>query len=327
VSEQDKRVSNGPESVESVSNAPEEPRDEVAVPEGYEVSEESFEGEGLEGTQAKSLQEKAAEAVPKLEQMRTAPDTSRLPDIAEASFGPFHPGMAVEERLTARDFIIGTDDRIQIMDTTQYPWRAIADLIITAADNSLWKGTAWFIGPHTLATAGHVVFIYNPSKPYHGWVRSIQVWPGRNDSIPTFPPVTSTDFRTVTPWAQSGDLRYDYGAIRIPTELGNTVGRFGFGVHSDSDLLGGWTFCLSGYPVDKPDGTQWWHCRQLASVDSTYLYYDIDIYFGQSGSPVFRFIGGDVVASGIHSAGLGPTVNRGTRIVQTVYDNLVAWKA
>lgn len=64
MSEQEQRVSNGHA---SVSNAPEEPS-EVAVREGQEVSEEPFEGEGFEGTQARNLQE--VEAVPGYEQMR-----------------------------------------------------------------------------------------------------------------------------------------------------------------------------------------------------------------------------------------------------------------
>ena len=29
----------------------------------------------------------------------------------------------------------------------------------------MWIGTGWFIGPHTLMTAGHVVFIKNSGVP------------------------------------------------------------------------------------------------------------------------------------------------------------------
>ena len=51
--------------------------------------------------------------------------------------------------------------------------------------------------------------------------------------------VTSTNFRSVTGWTNSasGDENYDYGAIIIPTNLGNTVGWFGFGVYSDADIV------------------------------------------------------------------------------------------
>ena len=73
-------------------------------------------------------------------------------DIGEASFGP------------AAETVHGADDRTQISNTAVFPWRAIASLLITAADNSTWIGTAWFVGPHTLMTAGHCVFIKNSGE-------------------------------------------------------------------------------------------------------------------------------------------------------------------
>jgi glutamyl endopeptidase len=342
VSEQ---VEHPPNGHTSVSNAPEEP-DEVAVREGQEVSEEPSEGEGFEGTEAPSLQ--ATEAVPGYAQMRapldqiwanpnialTAPDTTGLPNIAEASYGPLVPGGTPVDPVieapsaassVAESVIGGTDDRIQITNTSVYPWCAHASLRITAADGALYVGTGWFIGPHTLATAGHCVFIHAPGTARHGWVRSIQVMPGRNGSVLPFGSVTSTDFRSVTAWTQSKDQNYDYGAIRIPTDLGNTVGWFGFGVYSDSDLLAS-TANISGYPAEKPAGTQWYHARQVASVNSRKVYYAIDTTGGQSGSAVYRVIGGGRYAIAIHAYG-GATANSGTRIVQDVFNNLVAWKA
>jgi glutamyl endopeptidase len=260
----------------------------------------------------------------------TAPDTTGLPDIAEASFGPLRPGMnplddPIVEAPPAPEVVFGTDDRIQILNTADYPWRVHADLRITAANGTLWSGTGWFIGPHTLATAGHVVFIYRLGTTLHGLVRSIQVMLGRNSSTLPYGSVTSTDFRSVGGWTQSGDENYDYGAIRIPTELGNTVGWFGFGVYADSDLLAT-TANIAGYPGDKPAGTQWYHWRQVASVNSRKVYYTIDTDPEQSGSSVYRLIGGGRYGIAIHAYG-GATANSGTRIVQPVFDNLVAWKA
>jgi glutamyl endopeptidase len=342
MSEQEQPVPNGHE---SQSNSPEE-ASEVAVPEGQEVSEEPFEGEGFESAQPESPQ--ATEEVPGYEQMRapleriltdpnislTAPDTTGLRNIAEASFGPLASAMnpvpdpVVEAPLAAPavpETVIGTDDRIQITNTAVSPWRVHASLAITAADGSQWIGTGWFIGPHTLATAGHVVFIYAPGTARHGWVRSIRVMPGRNGNILPFGSVTGSDFRSVSGWTQSGSENYDYGAIRIPTELGQTVGWFGFGVYSDSDLLAS-TANISGYPGDKPAGTQWYHWRRVASVNSRKVYYAIDTAGGQSGSAVYRIIGGGRYGIAIHAYG-GATANSGTRIVRPVFDNLVAWKA
>ena len=72
------------------------------------------------------------------------PETSELKDIGVASFG---------EPPSAPETVHGPDDRTRIPNTADYPWRAIASLLITARDNSAWVGTAWFISPRTLATA------------------------------------------------------------------------------------------------------------------------------------------------------------------------------
>jgi len=242
---------------------------------------------------------------------------TKLPDIGEASFGPPPP---IEET------VHGPDDRVQITNTSVYPWRANASLLITAADNSLWIGTGWFIGPHTLMTAGHVVYIKNSGVPGRdGWVKKIQVMPGRNGGTLPFGSVTSTNFRSVTGWTGSGDQNFDYGAIIIPTDLGNTVGWYGFGVYPDADLVAS-TGNLAGYPGDKPAGTQWYNFHKIASVDARKVYYDIDSAGGQSGSAVFRIINGNRMAIAVHAYG-GAVTNSGTRINTEVYNNLLAWKA
>lgn len=247
----------------------------------------------------------------------TVPIDKGLRDIGEASFGTPPPIM---------ETVHGHDDRVQITNTTIYPWRAIASLLITAADNSMWIGTGWFIGPHTLMTAGHVVYIKNSNVPGRdGWVKKIQVMPGRNGSKLPYGSVTSTSFRSVTGWTKNGDENFDYGAIILPTELGKTVGTFGFGVYSDADLkssIGN----ISGYPGDKPTGTQWYDYHKIASVNSRKVFYDIDTAGGQSGAPVYRIISGARMAIAIHAYG-GATTNSGTRIISAVYNNMVAWKA
>jgi|RhiMetdeSRZDD1v2_1073273.scaffolds.fasta_scaffold357011_2 glutamyl endopeptidase len=270
--------------------------------------------EGIESVKGFKLMEVSEET---LAEIYTAPDTSKLRDIGEASFGP--PPQHAET-------VHGPDDRVQINDTAVYPWRAHASLLITAQDGSLWIGTGWFIGPHTLITAGHVVYIKNSGVPgQDGWVRSIDVMPGRNgDSLP-YGTVRSSNFRSVTGWTNDGDENFDYGAIIIPTDLGDTTGWFGFAVYSDEDLLSA-VGNISGYPGDKPTGTQWYDARRIASVNSRKVYYDIDTAGGQSGSAVFRAINGDRYSLAIHAYG-GATTNSGTRITRPVFDNMNAWKA
>ena len=250
-------------------------------------------------------------------ELYSAPDKEKLPDIGEASFGPPPP---------LSETVHGPDDRVRINNTGSYPWRVHASLLITARDGSRWIGTGWFIGPHTLMTAGHVVFIKNSGVPGRdGWVRSIDVMPGRNGSSLPFGTVRSSNFRSVTGWTNSGNENFDYGAIIIPNNLGNTTGWLGFGVFSDSDLRSS-VGNISGYPGDKPSGTQWYAARRIDSVNSRKVYYDIDTAGGQSGSAVYRIINGNRYGVAIHAYG-GARTNSGTRIVRPVYDNMVAWRA
>jgi glutamyl endopeptidase len=322
-------VSNEPEEAaaveqELVSDPPSEGLDPRANPvadpgvevvDGYtpittEVGALSAVPESMEASDARA---RALEEVPAL---WTAPDTSGLADIGEASFGS----------PPALEAVIGTDDRIQISATSSYPWRVHSSLLITAADNSQWIGTGWFIGPHTLVTAGHCVYIKNSGVAGRdGWAKKITVMPGRNVNTLPYGSVISTSFRTVTGWTGSGDQNYDYGALIIPTDLGNATGWFGFGVFSDAVLTAS-IGNISGYPGDKPSGTQWYHSRKIVSVNSRKVYYDIDTAGGQSGSAVYRISGGTRYAVAVHAYG-GTTTNSGTRIVTPVYNNLVAWKA
>lgn len=239
-----------------------------------------------------------------------------LRDIGEASFGK-PPNL---------ETVHGPDNRIQITATTVFPWRSICSLLITAADNSQWIGTGWFVGPHTLITAGHCVFIKNSGVPGRdGWVRQIRVIPGRNGAAMPYGSVVSSNFRSVTGWTNSGSENYDYGAIILPGDLGNTTGWFGFGNYNDATLQAA-TANISGYPGDKPGGTQWFDARRVASVNPQKVYYDIDTAGGQSGAPVWRIVSGARMAIAIHAYG-GATTNSGTRINAAVYANLVAWKA
>lgn len=237
-----------------------------------------------------------------------------LPDIGEASFG------------SGPRAVIGADDRVQITATATYPWSVHASLRITANDGSQWIGTGWFCGPHTLITAGHCVYIKNSGVPNRdGWVRSITVIPGRNGAQQPFGSAVSSNLRTVTGWANSGNQEYDYGAIILSTDLGSTTGWLGFGAYSDATLLAS-VANISGYPGDKPAGTQWYHARKVTSVGPRKVFYDVDTFGGQSGSGVYRIANGQRFAVAVHAYG-GSAANSGTRITSGVYNNLVAWKA
>jgi len=274
-------------------------------------------GEGAVVAPSDGLEAVASVAAEALSFDDVVPDLTGLRPIGEASFGP------VPARPEA---VIGPDNRIQITNTADYPWRVHASLLITARDGSRWIGTGWFIGPHTLATAGHVVHIKNSGVPGRdGWVQSILVMPGRNGSTLPFGSVLTSNFRSVQGWTTSGDPEYDYGAIILPTNLGSTTGWFGFGAYTDATLLAS-SVNVSGYPGDKPAGTQWYHWNKVDSVGPRKVFYQVDTFGGQSGSAVYRIDNGGRYGVAVHAYG-GSASNSGTRITQSVFDNFVAWRA
>ena len=151
--------------------------------EGQNPKTNKVTADGIELVEGFKLRKEMTAAA--LAEVAQAPDTSELRDIGEASFGP--PPVIAET-------VHGADDRVKINNTAIYPWRAHASLLITAADNSQWIGTGWFIGPHTLMTAGHVVYIKNSGVPGRdGWVKRIHVMPGRNGNALPYGSVTQHD--------------------------------------------------------------------------------------------------------------------------------------
>lgn len=231
---------------------------------------------------------------------------------------------ALAQQIEALEVVIGVDDRVQIQDTSVVPWKRICHLKIQAANGKSYLGTGFFIGPRTILTAGHCVYIHGQG----GWARQIVVSPGRNAALTPFNSYTSTSFRSVQGWVKSKSRNYDYGVIQLSKNdrISPNIGAFGFGQFSDSFLLNK-RLNTAGYPGDKPSGTMWFNGRKATSVTDRVITYDIDTAGGQSGSPVwFKGSDGARIVVGIHTNG-ATSGNSATRITKPVFDNLKKWRA
>jgi len=223
---------------------------------------------------------------------------------------------------TAQEIVHGADDRVLVSGTTVYPWRTICHLEITAPNGKTYIGTGATIGPRVVLTAGHCVYLHGDG----GWARSIRVIAGRNGNGMPYGDAVGTFYHSVKGWTDSHDSDYDYGVIVLPTskKLGNTVGWMGLANLSFTSLLG-LRVNSSGYPGDKPYGTQWWNANVILYVTGRRLYYQIDTMGGQSGSPVWRYKDGQRHIIGVHTTG-GSPFNGATRLCEPVFNNLVMWK-
>src|SRR4051812_29396066 len=201
--------------------------------------------------------------------------TPLVRDAAEGSFG----------ETSLLEVVIGVDDRVPLGDelTRTNPWRQICALRIKASSGTLYVGTAWFIGPNVLATAGHCVFMRDEG----GWATSIDVIPGLSGTLEPYGRVTATRFACVDGWRDEGGRDFDYGVIFLDgSDVGRRVGNFAVEAEADAELVGALSR-ISGYPADLERATrQYYHERPLKSVSPTRIDYDIDTFGGQSGSPI-----------------------------------------
>ena len=234
-----------------------------------------------------------------------------------------------------RETVLGTDDRIRISDTDKFPWRMIAALQLhpRPPSTSSFIGTGWFIGPRTLLTAGHCVF---SKSDFDGWIGSIDVSPGRNGAKFPYGTRTATRFSALDVWQSSADADFDIGCIHLDEPLGDQVGYFKIVSMSDSDL-GNALVNISGYPGDRGNGEeQYFHANRVLRASARRIYYDVDTYGGQSGSPVWYQSGPDEppAAIAVHAYGvggtasnLGITANSGPRLIPKVVATIKEWLA
>jgi glutamyl endopeptidase len=215
-----------------------------------------------------------------------------------------------------------------VPNTNLYPFSSNAALRITVPGKSeVFWATGWFVGQYAVITAAHVVYPREPGG-YVGWASEIEVVPGQ-DGLGNPPSgVKSSTFFCPTGWQSDGDQRLDYGVILLSQGAGANAGTYGYGTYSDADLQVS-VANLAGYPLTAPDpaqpaGKQWYGANNVASVDDSFVYYNLSTLGGESGSAVYRNIGNDPFVMAIHTCASG-NLDRGVRIIDPVYQNIAQW--
>ena len=238
-------------------------------------------------------------------------DISELPSIEQLEFG---------ENVNVED-ICDADNRTKVANTSVYPWRAICRLIITRDDGRVAVGSGWLNGKGTVITAGHCVF----SNELKKWHKSIIVIPGKNHTSEPYGNITSSNFHSVKGWTEQLNSEYDYGSIILTNKIGERTGYFGFRYDPDSEIKNK-PIINSGYPADKSGDqtdTQWFTKGGIENLNPRKVYYKLDTFGGNSGSPVW-IDDSNNQAICIHAYGGCP--NSGTRINKEVFNNLLNWR-
>ncbi len=228
----------------------------------------------------------------------------------------------------------GTDDRLPVLASTQAPFRQVCALRITARDGSIFFGTGWLIGPRTVITAGHCLFLRrigagSASAPstFEGRARSVTVIPALDGGVEPFGRAESQRFEVAPEWENEGDPGADLGAIFLDDDRFAPLGWLAFGAPREA-LLRALPLNIVGYPVDRDEGTrQYYAGRVVNDVSGPILIYDTDTFGGQSGSPIWVNLGGTRVVVGLHTRGFHDRMmNSGARILPQVFRRLLSWK-
>jgi V8-like Glu-specific endopeptidase len=221
----------------------------------------------------------------------------------------------------------GADNRVLRLSTTSYPWRAMGAILPPGSNTSNCSGS--LIGPRHLLTAGHCIH-QGGGGPDAGWFPNRKVAPGQS-GIGNFPNGLKNHawYFSVVGWFDWADPAYDYAMI-VLQDLDSTAHLGWLGWRSSDHDGEFWTF---GYPA-------WWQtCAASPSANglcNNYLYGDdntaspilskqighkADTQGGQSGSPMYKYNGGDRRVIAVHAyAG-----NWGTRVTSARSNNFCDW--
>ena len=237
--------------------------------------------------------------------------------------------------------VIGVDNRVHVNETAGVPWRCICHLEVEYESGPVGFGTGFFVGPHALVTAAHVLI----DRQSYGWKRPrpakrIRVIPGRNGTLAPYGYLVCTDYEVSKDWSKSKNAndaaRYDFGVIRVPKDetveglsFGERIGYFGLKAFKEEQRAEMRLLFINcgGYPyeADKPYGTLWYNGGRIGNVNESFVEYLVDTEGGQSGSPIYYY---DKQADqryvvAIHT--IGDFVNRGLRITKSVFEQIQTW--
>lgn len=227
-----------------------------------------------------------------------------------------HAGRNLIEGPLRGKTVIGPDGRVQVVNTTAFPWRAVGQV------EDYCSGT--LVGTRYVLTAAHCVYNVNNDT----WYPEHRFAPARNGKLAPYGVIGWNWVLAPKGWTQQHLRDFDFAMIVLNQDVGKKVGYLSYGY---KDPLPLYTVNINGYPADRPAGTMWHANCRLAPVTSRSpqrLYYDCDTFGGMSGSAVYAFLGGNQrVIYGIHAYGVdGAGLNGATRITRSVFQMLNKWK-
>ena len=229
-----------------------------------------------------------------------------------------------DQNVIKSSYVFPPDDRQRVTSTSNFPWRTISKLYITAQNGSRYIGSGAIIDNFHVLTCGHCVFLHDAG----GWAYEIKVVPGKNNDNEPFGHAYVTYMRSYTGWTQSEMVEHDWAVLTLDRSIGNFTGWMGRETADSSSSIYTGTVNTAGYPGDLDYGENMYFVNDSGDrADEYNHWYWIDTAGGQSGSPVWRYDGNNRYILTVHAYGYvnGADANFGTRLNSDKYNQINTW--
>lgn len=214
------------------------------------------------------------------------------------------------------------DDRIELFNTTDAPWRSIAHLVTIDYSGYIWDCSGTFVNYNVVLTAAHCL----------DDAAATLVIPGENRFAEPFGMASAYRYSVPVGWATHQDWRYDVALVHLDgAPFGSWLAPYLVPTsYPDSFFANDADFELAsaGYPGDKPYGSMWFTGGFQATVDQHFIYSRMDAYPGQSGSAILSIdeVTGSVPIVGLFSSE-SPLWNRALRMTPLILQALHSYCA
>lgn len=221
------------------------------------------------------------------------------------------------------------DDRFPITDSKAPGWRTITLLLLYDADEELiGECSGVFINFNVLLTAAHC--LYTDGE----YVHSVVAAPGASVTAPEFGLADAAHLAVPIGWADGpgnqpaeapiAPSKFDWGLVVFNGDpFAGKLAPYAFMAHAEDEFFEAATTSIAtaGFPGDKPFGSMWAAESLEYFVDDTFVYTLMDVYPGQSGSPIFAIDDDDFFIFSVVSLG-SPIANLSVRFTPVVLDAL-----